>query len=597
MISLKQYKISKNTPFQMYLLSDQTVKKTLLEFQFYNVRFFRAERTKDFEVYLEYPAGNLYWYVDFKKAIETQILSKENLYQTEWQALLSGLKATIKAEFESMSQRIRLITPKEVVEKMHKYNLRDYQAFDLIQLCIKMEQAYTRTGLILSEQRTGKTRVAVATVLEHILDGSVTVICPKSAISAWVEEFREMNRHLGKEMFHIKVLKHLRDIKSKDLYDVSFTHNVRIITYELFKMCTVSQLKSAMYDPHGKNLFLLIDEAHRLRNFKTQQSETIFRFKAQCLKDAIRLHIVGLTGTPAVKTSVDVFGVFSLINVSKINFHPHYTSFNLFKEYFYNCEDTSYGKVCKTLKRTHEFEFLIQTSSVQTKQRDLAMFENYTKKYIKVDLNMTAHQREIYDSVEETMEYGDEIDCMNSLVQLTRLQQICIDPSSLVSSFATLAPKIDWIREYAKSKHIKTIIMAKKLSALNAVKQQFDKDGTQYVLVKGSMTIADRINTVNEFRQNQDVQFILLQLDVGKESLTLPEAKCTIFLDRDFAQGFNEQAEARMTPVDGMACTKYVIDLVMRNTVEEGIYDILVVRKESIDTVNTVNKIRKKGGT
>jgi SNF2 family DNA or RNA helicase len=597
MLTLKHYKVTKNVPFQLYLLSDQTVKKTLLEFQFYNVRFFRAERVKDFEVYLEYPAGNLYWYVDFKKAIESQILSKENLYATEWQALLSGLKAKIKAEFESMSQRIRLITPKEVVEKMHKYNLRDYQAFDLIQLGIKMEQSPIRTGLILSEQRTGKTRVAVATVLEHIADGAVTVICPKSAIAGWVDEFRQMNKHLDKEVFHIKVLKHLRDIKAKDLADESFDYNVRIVTYELFKMCTVSQLKAAMYSSVSKNLFLLIDEAHRLRNFKTQQSETIFRFKAQCIKDSVKLHIVGLTGTPAVKTSADVFGVFSLINVSKINFHPYYTSFNQFKEYFYNCEDTSYGKVCKTLKRTHEFEFLIQTSSVQTKQRDLTMFENYTKKYIKVDLNMTDQQREIYDSVEETMEYGDEIDCMNSLVQLTRLQQICIDPSSLVSSFATLAPKIDWIREYAKSKTLKTIIMAKKLTALKAVQAQFDKDGTRYTLLKGAMSISDRIDAVNEFRQNPEVQFILLQLDVGKEALTLPEAKCTIFLDRDFAQGFNEQAEARMTPVDGLACTKYVIDLVMRNTVEEAIYDILVIRKESIDTVNTVNKICKKGGT
>lgn len=596
MISLKQYKIPKNVPFQMYLLTDQNVKKALLEFQFYNVRFFKAERTKDFEVYLEYPAGNLYWYVDFKKAIETQLLSKENLYETEWRALLSGLKATIKAEFESMSQRIRLITPKEVVHMMHTYNLRDYQAFDLIQLNVKMSQAPVKTGLILSEQRTGKTRVAVASVLENIAHGAVVVICPKSAIAGWVSEFAEMNRRLDKDVFGVKVFKHLRDLKSKACSG-THSYSVRLISYELFKMCSVSQLKSAMYDPDSKNIFLLIDEAHRLRNFKTQQSEIIFRFKAQCLKDSMNLHILGLTGTPAVKTSADVFGVFSLINVSKINFHPHYTSFNLFKEYFYNCEDTSYGKICKTLKRTHEFEFLIQTSAVQTKQRDLALFENYTKQYLKVPLDMDEEQRKIYDEVSENMEYGDEIDCMNSLVQLTRLQQICIDPSSLVSSFATLAPKISWIKKYAQSKFVKTIIMAKKVTALKAVKEQFDKDGIQYVFVKGSTSISERIDAVNEFRQNPATQFMLLQLDVGKEALTLPEAKCTIFLDRDFAQGFNEQAEARMTPIDGVACTKYVVDLVMRNSVEEHIYDVLVIRKESIDTVNTVKEICKKGGT
>ena len=596
MICLKQYKVAKNTPFQMYLLSDQTVKRTLMEFQFYNVRFFRAEKSKELEVYLEYPQGNLYWFVDFKKAVESQILSKENLYENEWRALLSGLKSTIKSEFESMSQQLRMVSPKEVVSKMHAYNLRDYQAFDLIQLGIKMSQAPIKSGLILSEQRTGKTRVAVASVLESMPEGVVTVICPKSAIAGWVEEFNAMNTHLRETIFSVKVLKHLRDMHSKTPPKIETPCTVRIVTYELFKMCTVTQLKSAMYGD-SNNIFLIIDEAHRLRNFKTQQSDVIFKFKAACIKDSMNLHVLGLTGTPAVKSSTDVFGVFSLINMSKIAFHPHYTSFNLFKEYFYNCEDTSYGKICRTLKRTNEFEFLIQSCSVQTKQRDLDMFKNYSKRYLKVDLTMDEYQREIYDSVSETMEYGDEIDCMNSLVQLTRLQQICIDPSSLVSSFATLAPKIDWIREYAKSKKVKTIIMAKKLTALQAVEKQFDKDGTQYVTVKGAMSVADRIYAVNEFRQNPDVQFILLQLDVGKEALTLPEAKCTIFLDRDFAQGFNEQAEARMTPIDGAPCTKYVVDLVMRNTVEEHIYDILVIRKESIDSVNAVKKICEKGGT
>ena len=85
---------------------------------------------------------------------------------------------------------------------------------------------------------------------------------------------------------------------------------------------------------------------------------------------------------------------------------------------------------------------------------------------------------------------------------------------------------------------------------------------------------------------------MLLQLDTGREALTLPAAKAIVFLDRDFAQGYNEQAEARMTPVDGSPCTKYVIDLIMAGTKEEQIYNTLVVKKESIDAINTVFKPR-----
>ena len=50
-----------------------------------------------------------------------------------------------------------------------------------------------------------------------------------------------------------------------------------------------------------------------------------------------------------------------------------------------------------------------------------------------------------------------------------------------------------------------------------------------------------------------------------------------------------------MTPIDGTACTKYVIDLLMQDSIEEGIYNVLVNKKQSIDTINTVFKIIKKG--
>lgn len=593
MIKLNTYSITKDTPFQMYLLSNPTVKKVLREFEFYNVRFYREERAKELTVCLDYPAGNLYWYIDFKKSIEETILDKDNSYEPEWRALLSNLKSVIKAEFEGLSQRVRLITPLEVVTKMNQYNLRDYQAFDLLQLCIKMRQTATPAGLILSEQRTGKTRVAVSAVLEMMDKGCVVVIGPKSSIPAWVTEFQTMNQYLGSEVFGIKVFKSMREIASSTGTN-NFTYNVKIISYDLFKRFTHAQLRKATYDGF-EDAMLVCDEVHRLRNFKTLQSDVLFRFKEGCVKDKVKLRILGLTGTPAIKGSSDVFGVFSLINTSKIGFQPYIKDFNQFKEYFYNCEDTSYGKICKTLKRTHELNFLIQTSSVQTKQRDLSMFENYEKKSIKVTLDMDEDQAAIYTSVRDTMEFGEDIDCMNSLVQLTRLQQICIDPSSLVPSYDRLAPKLKWMVGYAQKKDVKTIVMAKKLTALNALAAAFDNCGIRYGYVRGSQSTAAREDEKNLFKTDPSVKFLLMQLDVGRESHTLPEANCTIFLDRDFAQGFNEQAEARMTPVDGVACTKYVIDLIMRNTVEESIYDVLVIRKESIDSVNTVNQICKKG--
>ena len=592
MLNVNTLKITKNIPFQLYLLSDRRVKRLCKEFEFHGVKIYREEKVKTQTTCLNYPQGNVFWFVDFKKYIKAEILDKDTRYIDDWNALLERLKVAIKAEHSALNDELSKITAKKVATMMVKYDLRDYQAHDMLQLMIKMEHNNVPAGLILSEQRTGKTRVAVATCAEKLDTGStILVVCPKSAQVSWYTEFTQMNNYIKQELFKVTLIK-----KTKDIKDVMDYHtdaiNVKIISYGLFKILSAPQMRQLIDFKHSKNIMFISDEAHRLRNFKTMQSDAIFEMKHCCVVSKSKLQIIGITGTPAVKDSSDVFGVFSLINFSKIQFKPHEVSFNLFKEYFYNCEDTSYGKVCKSLRRKQELTYLLETNSVQTKKDSLELFKGYEKKYLKYTLEMDSQQKEIYDSVLNTMEFGDEIDCMNGLVQLTRLQQICIDPSGLVSSYDHLAPKLKWVLEFVKKNKVQVLIMAKKRTPLDKLEQVFTDNGITYTTHNGSLSLEKREEHKSKFR-NGDAQVFLIQLDSGKECLTLPEAKCTIFLDRDFAQGFNEQAEARMSPVTKETCVKYIIDLIMNGSKEEGIYNTLVVRKESIDSVNTIQNIMK----
>jgi SNF2 family DNA or RNA helicase len=265
----------------------------------------------------------------------------------------------------------------------------------------------------------------------------------------------------------------------------------------------------------------------------------------------------------------------------------------VFKEYFYYCEDTSFGKIAKALKRSDELNYIVQMCSVQTKQKELDIFQGYDKVYRKVELDMDDKQREIYDAVFNDMEYDDQIDCQNKLVQLTRLQQICIDPSTLVSTYDEISPKLRYVTKLAISRQFKFIVAAKKNAPLEHLQRILTILGIGSRFIKGSLTYAERIQAIEDF-SSDEVVVLLMQLDTGREALTIPQAKAIVFLDRDFAQGFNEQAEARMTPIDGSGGVKYVIDLIMKGTKEEGIYQTLVVRKKSIDAINTVFKPRKE---
>ena len=586
-MELKTFRWIDNEPFKMYLLSDINVKRLVREFEFYNIRIYREERTKVLTVCLDYPKANVYWFVEFKRFIINEIVIKEGMYGEAWNSFLNNLKKEITIDYQTSLNNLNSITAKDVVETMNAYGLRDYQAFDLLQLQFKLKESNPHTGLILSEQRTGKTRVALASAKMNLLPGSVAlIVCPKSAQSGWKDEINELCK-ITKEYDITKIISKTTDIKeAHDSFDVSCI-NFRIITYDLLKRLTKLQIKTLLNFTDANELMLIGDEVHRLRNFKTQQSEALLMVKEMCKTKP--LYVLGLTGTPSVKDTYDIFGILSFINFSKIGFHPTSKDFCQFKEYFYNCEDTSYGKVCKSLKKRAELKYIIQTKAVQTKQSQLKLFENYTKKYYKIDLEMDVEQREIYTEVDNTFEYSDDIDCKNVLVKCVRLQQICNDPGILVDTYKNVSPKLKYVVGFALKNKKQFIVMSKQIKTLKRLENCLLLNGITYAKLYGNMNLSERNLEVNMFKSG-DAQILVAQLDVAREALTLPEAEYTIFLDRDFAQGYNEQAEARMTPIDGRPHTKFVIDLIMKNTIEEHIYDILVNRKESINDVNVVFK-------
>jgi len=576
------------TSFQVFLLSDPSIKKLCQEFLFYKVLFYREDCSLNSVVYLQYPKGNIFWYVDFKKYIHSNIYSKiDDKMRVDFDAYLFKLKLQIKYEYDELQMKLDKIRPSHIVKYQLKHRLRDYQSYDLLQFLAKYKP--TKRGLILSEQRTGKTRVALATLVETSTIGSVgLVICPKTSQTSWAEEVFKYECGTDK-FFNVDVIKNHSSLKK---LEVDMDHiNLRIITYDLFKRLTIEELLNLI--SNVKEVTLICDEAHRLRNFKTDQSKAIFDFKDFAKKYKINLGIIGVTGTPSVKQDSDVFGVLSLINDSKIALNNTYIAFDLFKEYFYVCDDTQFGKIAKALKRESEINFILQRCAIQTKQHELDFFKDYKKVYKVIELDMDIKQKQIYKEVFDNMEYDEDIDCQNKLVQLVRLQQICVDPSGLVPSYDLLSPKLTWILDFAKNNDVQFIVSSKKTKPLHHLMEVFDSEGIKYSSLVGSYSFEQRKQNIEDFVSHKS-KVMLLQQDTGRESLTLPNAEVMIFLDRDFAVGFNEQTEARMTPIDGKVATKLVIDLLMKDSKEIEIYNRLVVNKESIDAMNFVFKTKKE---
>lgn len=96
---------------------------------------------------------------------------------------------------------------------------------------------------------------------------------------------------------------------------------------------------------------------------------------------------------------------------------------------------------------------------------------------------------------------------------------------------------------------------------------------------------------VNEFQSGR-CNLLLINIDAGKEGLTLDRAEVTIFTDKYPPIGDIEQAEDRFiaTSEDKADKPHTIIELCMKGTYDEQLYDLLKKRKSETDVINDFKK-------
>lgn len=96
-------------------------------------------------------------------------------------------------------------------------------------------------------------------------------------------------------------------------------------------------------------------------------------------------------------------------------------------------------------------------------------------------------------------------------------------------------------------------------------------------------------------------QVLLIQIDVGKECLTLDNADAIIFTDKYPPIGDIEQAEDRFvaTTRDKASKPHTIYELILQGTYDEVIHEMLIKRKAETDLINNYKNLmeRRKNDT
>jgi SNF2 family DNA or RNA helicase len=421
--------------------------------------------------------------------------------------------------------------------------------------------------LVLNEPRTGKTPTMI-TVLKALGTKRNLVICPSSLVLNWAKEFKQWYPEMI--VYPIMGAKTKRGLAYYD-YDKHSKnkHSVLIISKDTWK------LDKELHDWTFNTA--IVDEAHFLRNWKSKQSEAIFKIKAT--------YRYPLTGTPSVKHGSDVYGLLHFINPER------YSSYWQFTERYWEIQDNGWGKDIANAKKAREKELLslMAINSVQRKRKDIMAWLPKAQ-HQTIPVQLEGKQLKLYNQMLDTFMVDDEeteheIDTMNKLSQLMRLRQLCLDPRLL--GFDVRGSKTDALLEWAENNTEPFVVMTTFSSYFELVKPELEKLGKKVEVIDGSVTKSNRQRIVEDF-QSGKVDILLANIIAAGTGLTLDRSDTIIFLDKSFNPADNEQAQDRIVPTtEDRYHSINVISLVADGTIDERVNEILD-RKE--DLTKIINK-------
>lgn len=166
---------------------------------------------------------------------------------------------------------------------------------------------------------------------------------------------------------------------------------------------------------------------------------------------------------------------------------------------------------------------------------------------------MTKKQKKIYKMyVKDIQDKLKQIDSRNNRIAifayLTRLRQLCLDPSIIVEDYDGGSGKInvakELIKKSIKNNH-KILLFSQFTSVLHKVCDELKGEQIAYLYLDGSTPSKERIRLTHEFNNNEDIKIFLISLKAGGTGLNLTSADMVIHFDPWWNPAIEDQATDR----------------------------------------------------
>lgn len=439
-------------------------------------------------------------------------------------------------------------------------------------------------GVLADDMGLGKTLQIIAFLLSQKKSKSIVVV-PTSVIYNWMDEFEKFAPSIRVGLVHgskSKRDKVLRDFK-RGLGIKIEEENLKEKSYEKYDvlLTTYGTLKND--EKAYENLsfdYCIIDEAQNIKNPAAQATLSVKNIKSRCN--------IALTGTPIENNLMELWSIFDFVM-------PGYLfTKERFRERFILDESN-----------LSELKSLITPFILRRLKEDVLseLPEKLEKKYL---VEMKGKQKQLYSFYvkaiknqlnENKSSEKSGRDKINLFAYLTKLREICLDPSLVVADYTGGSSKLTVVKEIVKDASEsgkKILLFSQFTSVLQKIEDDFKKEDISYLYLDGGTSAKDRVERVKKFNEDSNIKVFLISLKAGGVGLNLTSASVVIHFDPWWNPAVEDQATDRAHRF-GQENKVEVIKLVAKDTIEEKIVLMQEDKRELIQSLMDGKTMDGKG--
>ncbi|MCC3868587.1 DEAD/DEAH box helicase [Terrisporobacter mayombei] len=456
---------------------------------------------------------------------------------------ISGIENT-----NNIIEKFRSMEKKEIkIPKDLHATLRDYQVDSLSWFETLNYLGFG--GILADEMGLGKTIQTIAFLLNK-KDKKTLIVTPTSLIHNWKSEFEKFAPSLSVGISHGLKKDRLNIIKNTNDFNVILT------TYGSLRN-DLEEYEKLQFD------YCIIDEAQNIKNPLASSTDAVKAIRAS--------NKFALTGTPIENNLMELWSIFDFIM-------PGYL-YSLTK---FNAIFIKDVNQVENLKRMIK-PFILR----RTKEQVIKELPPKIEKEFYVEMGKTQRNtygiyvEEIKRRLEEKRDVKNKITIFS---YLTKLRQLCLDPSIIVEGYKGKSAKTDTCLEIIKDyieKDNKILVFSQFTSVLKNIGKKLNKNKISFYYLDGSTPAKDRITLVDSFNNNEEIRVFLISLKAGGTGLNLTSANTVIHFDPWWNPSVQNQASDRAHRI-GQKQVVEVIKLIAKGTIEEKIMELQQKKSELI---------------